>query len=465
MKVLIYNWCPLYSKEGGGVSVYVKNILSTLKDRCEVIFLNSGFYFDNSGHPYIRKSEQVEQGIVSFDLVNSPVMAPMKSPMENVEQFLYSKEITDLFVDFVLDQRFDAIHFNSFEGLTLDAVRTKDRMGNVRYIYSIHNYALFCPCVNLWTSNNSNCFTEPEKCAACMAKYQWPTMPQKKRFRARKDPNLYYFGRVETHMLNDASKLCNFGFGKNERASFIYDKYRAEQVKTINDYFDVVLPVSKRVGDIAAYYGISRSLLHTEYIGSKFADKQESPRTPANDNVLRIVFLGYMKYEKGLPFLVEALSECDAGVRGRISLTVAAKLQDVGVFAALKRLEPSLHSLQYYNGYTHDQMSRILEGQELGVVPVLWEDNLPQIAIELAAQGIPVLASSFGGPSELTESDLFKFNGGDVKDFNLHLERFLNDKSLLANYWTKRLTLPSVAQHVDCLLGYYEGAELQGDGK
>ena len=36
-----------------------------------------------------------------------------------------------------------------------------------------------------------------------------------------------------------------------------------------------------------------------------------------------------------------------------------------------------------------------------GVVPVLWHDNLPQVAIEMHARHIPLLTSDMGGAQEL----------------------------------------------------------------
>ena len=135
-------------------------------------------------------------------------------------------------------------------------------------------------------------------------------------------------------------------------------------------------------------------------------------------------------------------------------------MQNPVVYQKMKRIAGSLHSLRYYNGYTHEQLPNILKNQELGVVPVLWEDNMPQIAIELAAQGIPVLASSFGGASELTSSEYFCFNGGDHDDFLSHLLLLLHNKKLLSSFWDDRLVLPTVEQHVRKLIKYYKGNNL-----
>lgn len=53
MKILIYNWAPLDLNIGGGVAVYVKNVLDYLSktadnDHIDVVFLSAGYYYDNS---------------------------------------------------------------------------------------------------------------------------------------------------------------------------------------------------------------------------------------------------------------------------------------------------------------------------------------------------------------------------------------------------------------------------------
>ena len=49
------------------------------------------------------------------------------------------------------------------------------------------------------------------------------------------------------------------------------------------------------------------------------------------------------------------------------------------------------------NGYAKSEQGRLLGEIDLGVIPSLWEDNLPQVAIEYIASGIPIVASDAGG--------------------------------------------------------------------
>lgn len=88
-----------------------------------------------------------------------------------------------------------------------------------------------------------------------------------------------------------------------------------------------------------------------------------------------------------------------------------------------------------YGGYTHDELPRILEGVHLGIVPPLREDNLPQVAIEMKAHEIPVLCSHPGGAKELSRSEAFVFEVGNISDFNEKNKAFFRELERVSHYW------------------------------
>jgi hypothetical protein len=112
-------------------------------------------------------------------------------------------------------------------------------------------------------------------------------------------------------------------------------------------------------------------------------------------------------------------------------------------------------SVKVINGYIHDDLKYILDGCNLGLVPVLWEDNLPQIAIEMASYGVPVLASSAGGATELCGSELFKFECGNAEDFLAKLTHFIDEPQDLAEYWEHHTGLVTLHEHLAELISIY----------
>src|SRR6185312_8503937 len=115
-----------------------------------------------------------------------------------------------------------------------------------------------------------------------------------------------------------------------------------------------------------------------------------------------------------------------AGVARRLDLVFAAKAGDPFAYDAIKRMAHRFASVTFYDGYTHAQLPQILSGVDLAVVPVLWEDNLPQVAIECVAFGVPILTSNRGGAQELLGCRQLVFRAGSCEDFHAKLQGILD---------------------------------------
>ncbi len=252
----------------------------------------------------------------------------------------------------------------------------------------------------------------------------------------------------------------NFGFEKIDEfatADELVD-FSKLAVKEINENCDAILAVSKRVYDIAEDNGFDTSKMLVSYIGTKVAEIEKdhsitepsNPDKPAEDrpenSSFKIVFLGndINFEEKGFPFFIESLQTLDIKYAGKIDLVVTVKQKEhyelIDAFSKFK-------SLKIINGYTHDDLPNILSGCDLSIVPVLWEDNLPQIAIESVAYGVPVLSSSAGGASELCTSELFKFKAGDTADFLSKLCFLMDNPKCLDEYWKYHSKLVTMKKH------------------
>ena len=156
---------------------------------------------------------------------------------------------------------------------------------------------------------------------------------------------------------------------------------------------------------------------------------------------------------KGFFFLIDALANIPADVAQNIDIVFAAK------GAKEKYVKDKLsmfNSIEIINGYTHDNIQDILQDVTLGIVPVLWDDNLPQVAIEIVSNGIPILCSDLGGASELSSSELFKFKGGSIEDFKNKLIYLVQNPQNLSEYWKHHNALTTMDKHVQNLKSMYE---------
>lgn len=460
-KVLYYNWCPINEKQGGGIVVYQKNILNELeKDFPDVdpYFLSAGFFYDDSSEMYIRR-EAVEGRKNIYSIVNSSIYSPIQSPIDNIEKMLHNDAMLNLFRTFLVENGpFAAIHFETLEGLPVTVGSLKEEFKNTVFIVSAHNYTLVCPNVQLWTDKNKNCMlSERRNCEKCLMKYSRPSTTHLKSFRMMKEKGkdkMYYLSRVYTKIRRDTTKRISSN--ELQRMQTILSDYRRACVETVNNDFDYVLAVSKRVRDILVFHGIDPQKVKVSYIGTKFASlAQYKSNKPYTDTTFGIVYMGYMRIEKGFYFFLDALEKMDDNVADRIDITFASKIQDLSACRRMNKLKKKFRSIKIYNGYTHDDIVKIVNSNSLGVVPVMWEDNLPQVTIEMIANGLPVLASSFGGASELNSSKEFVYEGGNVDDFLNKVVNIYNNRDLLNKYWETSLKLTSMQDHVSELIDYY----------
>ena len=142
-RVLLYNWTPIeHYKLGGGVAVYIKNLMQYAAENrndIEFVFLSSGFYYDSDNkRTYIRK----EQDFMSFEnytIVNSPIIAPLAFSISTLNRILSDKVVINEIDTFIKNHgHFDVVHFHSFEGLTSSVLKLKEKYRKIKFFHSIH---------------------------------------------------------------------------------------------------------------------------------------------------------------------------------------------------------------------------------------------------------------------------------------------------------------------------------------
>lgn len=242
-----------------------------------------------------------------------------------------------------------------------------------------------------------------------------------------------------------------FGFDrlsiKKDAKQFIEFKNRA--VEALNKNMDSILAVSQRVLDLAVENHIEKEKLILSYIGTRVAEFQIGHSNCEIGDYFKIGYLGSnLEYEeKGYPFLLDALEEMDSSYAAKIELVLTTTTRDKDAYIQ-KKLK-KFHKVKIIHGYSHADLHNILTGVNLGVIPVLWEDNLPQVAIEMVAFGVPILSSSAGGASELTRSDAFRFNVGDTEDFLKKIYAIVDQEVSLDEFWKNHSGLCTNQEHYE----------------
>jgi glycosyltransferase involved in cell wall biosynthesis len=172
---------------------------------------------------------------------------------------------------------------------------------------------------------------------------------------------------------------------------------------------ETVLAVSEFVRRKFISMGVDASRIHTMPIGSRInrvislkPDLLFDPPAPEADvpwpkqRPLRLHFMGYNNYYKGLHVVAEALEKLSPEHLRQIDLSIFA-LDGHRIEWMFRRLEPRLARLTFKGEYNYHDIPWMLGGKDLTLVPSVWWDNAPQTVFESLACGVPVLGANIGG--------------------------------------------------------------------
>lgn len=159
---------------------------------------------------------------------------------------------------------------------------------------------------------------------------------------------------------------------------------------------------------------------------------------PSNDRplsgVLRLGYLGQIKFHKGLDLIIEALVSSKATTNQRVSLDIWGNELEAPDYVQKLKRRAEAHSAIRWNGrYAGDKVWEVLSNIDVLVVPSRHYENSPTVILEAYAMGIPVIATDLGGMAELVEHEKsgLRFRLNDADDLRRQIERLLDEPDLL----------------------------------
>lgn len=501
MKILYYNWAPLFDplKRGGGVRLYQEGLIKrALAEGHQVVYFSAGVRY-NSLRPGLRVVDTVRaygvHSVREFEIVNSPVLAPSHHQFGRQLSREDEERYSEFLIEFIDSHGpFDVLHLNNAEGIPLSLLNDRARLNVKRVVLSLHNYHLLCQQVNLWHAERAACndYQQGRRCTHCVtppstfevlaASTYHDIISKAVTEGSKAHQALFYFYMrakgVARRLLRAKRQLLSTGARPELQLLSVptladgerFRTHRSTAVAMINSGVDVALPVSYRVAAIFEGAGVSPSKLHPRYIATNFAASFELHaarsrtirRQDATGILLNIAFLGYARKDKGFFFLLDALAALPAEAKKMISVTLAAR----GAAQQSGMIDASLTGFarqRVLDGYDHSDLKDILSNVDLGIVPVMWEDCLPQVAYEFVGNEVPILVSNMGGAPELVGPAELVFRAGDVDDFCRRIIAILQRPSILVEFWDneKIPVLDWQAHWKELMAVYHEAAEMR----
>ncbi len=494
MNILIYNYLQP-EDGGGGVGVYGTNLAKGLKEAGHnIITLSSGdVYALTSRKPYLRTwHDQFQRAMI----INSPMIAPSAAAWNDFDTYNESRGL-DKIPALLRDKygEIDVFHFQNVEGLTSSFIRmVKNEFPEARLVASLHNYGAICAQVDLWFQERQVCidYRDGQNCTKCfvhrdtseqirnnrrhrpatliLARYAPQVVEIKREVMAKLRGRPLIVSLPVPDVVHDADAAARqSGEGIEDLATLSkaggdgrpYAAFRHSNIDLFANVFDQVLAVSERTRQVMLDRGMHPENISVSYIGTAHKKIFETATKITSINKhLHIGYIGYLKRSKGFYLLLQALELLPDDVAGRITLTVAAKrVHDEAAYKRLTELAPRFAAFRYFDGFTHKTLNEVLTGVNLGIVPPIWEDNLPQVAIEMVARGIPVLTSDRGGAQEIAKSPEFIFKGGSATSLQQHIEKFSAGTVPLSRFWDGPIQIFSMEEHIEDLMQYYNSKE------
>ena len=326
---------------------------------------------------------------------------------------------------FLEREKFDVIHVHMCINIDWDLY---ELLNQYHYIVSLHDYFFICPRITMIDNCGASCEKyEEEKCKKCISYLH-------RLKAARYIPKLFAPSNSATDYMPHVPQKIS--------------QMRYEKFRKLLEQADYVLPVSNRVGEIYSNSGINANY-KTLHIGNISANEFDNRKAHVSDGSrVNLVYLGRLSYYKGVNILTRIADEIDHGRNSIHFWGYSGKYKDL-----LRD-----HGILDHGKYDQNQLSDILSNMDIGLVLPIWEDNGPQVVMEMLNNKLPVIATRMGGiPDFINEDNGYLFNpnsNGDIEKVCSYINGLTKDDILRMKLKINRTISP--AEHCTAICDIYK---------
>ncbi|WP_024870923.1 glycosyltransferase [Tolumonas lignilytica] len=274
-------------------------------------------------------------------------------------KFCKANKDDDALEAYILQENPDVIHFHSIYGVSERFINFIIN-SKFKYVISLHDYYLVCPRIFMMDCNGSPCRRiDLTKCKKCISSFE----------------NIDFIRKLLGKLKIKAPKMEN--------------QYLNRRANLISDFFSrskKILPVSKGVEKIFSDFLPSPNYL-TLNIGNASADNFAKKEKSLKGSI-EVAFLGTLNKHKGAELFIDIASK------------VKNELINFCFYGRADKYYSSLlavNNIKNNGPYSPSNLSKILCDIDLGFVLPIWEDNGPQVVMELLNNGVPVVGTQVGG--------------------------------------------------------------------
>jgi len=481
-RILIYNWAPFddFMGRGGGISVYLKNIIPLyIESGVKVFFVSSGCHYSlKKRNTFFEETKNIYShlDVKSYQIVNSPIKAPARQSFSDINNCIDNKEIATVFADLVsLIGDVDECHFHTIEGLSTKVLPVLSKRSNARLITWFHNYHWVCGQRDLLKNDSVKCYdySDGQDCVGCINE----TVGVKNRVLIQR-----LFTWVELKECIDSKYIANLKIAverairviqwivrfslypfnmllknidpkKLDKLSNIdaktYRLWREINLNRLTNSSDVYVAVSDLVAEKIKTYGLKSNRIVISPLGMDVynADYLRLGRSKVRPQhkYLRVAYVGYGTKAKGFDLFCQSLLSLASEYDGTIEIHIVAKLHfsQTKILNSLKKRYKVILTM----GYERDNLPRITSNFDVAIVPSIWWETFNQVAYEMIMNGVPVIVSDSVGIATYLNQE-FVFKSEDSQSLQGLICKIVDGDITLKDYWhDDAIKLVSLNEH------------------
>jgi len=304
----------------------------------------------------------------------------------------------------------DLLHLIGGYLMSGTALRVASDLG-IPTVVTLTDFWFLCPRITLLRSNGQLCVPpcDAVTCARCLGE-------EKRRYRIP--------GRIMP-VLMDA-------FWRMQRDRVARIQARKVFLRETLDRVDAIISPSQFLRDLFVEAGVAPERIVFSRQGRDFPDLASELVEKAPAKHLRIGYMGQIAPHKGVHTLFEAVRQLP-----NVALEVKAYGDATRFPGYALRLRQMVHQdsrLSLLGVYEQTEVTRVLQGLDVVVVPSVWYENSPNTILEAFAHRTPVIVSDLGGMAELVEDGVngLRFIPGNASDLAARLRQLVDDPGLLS---------------------------------
>jgi glycosyltransferase involved in cell wall biosynthesis len=361
---------------------------------------------------------------LSFNLAAAP--NPFRWTYDNPWIGVYLRGYLDRF-------RPDLLHLISGYLMSGSTLRVASDLG-IPTVVTLTDFWFLCPRITLLRSNGRLCVPpfDAVTCARCLGE-------EKRRYRIP--------GRIVPALMDV--------LWRRQRNRVAQIQARRTFLAETLDRVDAIISPSRFLRDLFVEAGIGGERIVFSRQGRDFPSLTPDLLEKTSAARLRVGYIGQIAPHKGAHTLFEAVRRLPGAALDVKVYGDATRFPNY--VRRLRRMTWRDSRLSLAGVYERTQMSRVLQGLDVVVVPSIWYENSPNVILEAFAHRTPVVASDLGGMAELVrhgENGLL-FPPGDADCLAQQLRRLMEDPHILSDLRAGIGPVKSVAQEMDELLEIY----------